>query len=79
MKGYKLGDLVACKVLYSRNVKFRELTSSPIVLQLDEKEKKEDVVHFPLTHEKTEHNDHVGSNDEESSSSSDSLEEEEEE
>ena len=79
VKGYKLWDPVACKVLYSRNVIFRELTSSPIVLQPDEKEKKEDIVQFPLTPEKTEHKDHVGSNDEESSSSSDSSEEEEEE
>ena len=47
VKGYKLWDPVACKVLYSRNVIFRELTSSPIVLQPDEKEKKEDIVQFP--------------------------------
>jgi hypothetical protein len=72
VKGYKLWDPMACKVLYSRNVIFRELTSSPIVLQLDEKEKKEDIVQFPLTPEKIEHKDHVGSNDEESSSSFDS-------
>ena len=79
VKGYKLWDPVTSKVLYSRNVIFRELTSSPIVLQLDEKEKKEDIIQFPLTPKKTEHKDHVRSNDEESSSSSDSLEEEEEE
>ncbi|MDF3686074.1 hypothetical protein, partial [Enterobacter hormaechei] len=66
------------KVLYSRNVIFRELTSSPIVLQPDEKEKEKDVVQLPPTPEKTEQRDHVGSNDEESSSSSDSSEEEEE-
>jgi hypothetical protein len=79
VKGYKLWDPVACKVLYSRNVIFRELTSSPIVLQPDEKEKKEDIVQFPPTPEKTEQKNHVGSNDEESSSSTDSSEEEEEE
>ena len=67
VKGYKLWDPVTSKVLYSRNVIFRELTSSPIVLQPDEKEKKEDIVQFPLTPEKTEQKDHVGSNDEESS------------
>ena len=78
VKGYKLWDPMACKVLYRRNVIFRELTYSPIVLQPDEKEKKEDIVQFPHTPEKTEHKDHVGSNDEESSNSSDSSEEEEE-
>ena len=65
-------------MLYRRNVIFRDLTPSPIVLQPDEKEKKEDIVQFPLTPEKTEHKDHVGSNDEESSSSYDSSKEEEE-
>ena len=79
VKGYKLWDPVACKVLYRRNVIFRDLTSSPIVLQPDEKEKKEDIVQFPLTPEKTEQKDHVWSNDEESSSSFDSSEEEEKE
>jgi hypothetical protein len=44
VKGYKLWDPVTSKVLYSRNVIFRELTSSPIVLQPDEKEKEKDVV-----------------------------------
>ena len=44
MKGYKLWDPVTGKVLYSRNVIFRELTPSPIVLQPDEKEKKEEIV-----------------------------------
>ena len=48
------------------------------MLQLDEKEKKEEIVQFPPTPERTEQKDHVGSNDEESSSSSDSSEEEEE-
>ncbi|MDF3691460.1 hypothetical protein P3S59_25890, partial [Enterobacter hormaechei] len=71
-------DPVTSKVLYSRNVIFRELTSSPIVLQPDEKEKEKDVVQLPPTPERTEQRDHVGSNDEESSSSSDSSEEEEE-
>ena len=33
VKGYKLWDPVTSKVLYSRNVIFRELTSSPVVLQ----------------------------------------------
>ena len=78
MKGYKLWDPVTSKVLYSRNVIFRELTSSPIVLQPDEKEKEKDVVQLPPTSEKTKQRDHVGSNDEESSSSFDSSEEEEE-
>ena len=49
------------------------------MLQPDVKEKKEDIVQFPLTPEKIEQKDHVGSNDEESSRSSDNLEEEEEE
>ena len=65
------------KVLYRKNIIFRELTPSTIVLQLDEKEKKEEIVQLPPTPEKTEQKDHVGSNDEESSSSFGSLEEEE--
>ena len=44
MKGYKLWDPMNGKVLYRRNVIFRELTPSTIVLQLDKKEKKEDIV-----------------------------------
>ena len=44
VKGYKLWDLVNRKVLYRKNVIFRELTPSPIVLQPNEKEKKEDIV-----------------------------------
>ena len=40
VKGYKLLDHVNGKVLYKRNVIFGELTPSPIVLQLDEKERK---------------------------------------
>ena len=44
VKGYKLWDLVTSKVLSSIIFFFRELTSSPIVLQLDEKEKIEDIV-----------------------------------
>ena len=77
VKGYKLWDLVIGKVLYRRNVIFRDLTPS-IVLQPNEKEKKEDIIKLLPTPKKTEPKDHVGSNDEESSSSSDSLEEEEE-
>ena len=79
VKGYKLWDLVTSKVLHSRNVIFREITSSPIVLQPDEKEKeKEKDVQFPPTPKKTKQRDHVGSNDEERSSISDSSKEEEE-
>ena len=54
VKGYKLWDPVACKVLYSINFIFRELTSSPIVLQPDEKEKKEDIFWFPPIPKKIE-------------------------
>jgi len=54
VKGYKLWDPVAEKVLYNKSVIFRELTPSSIVLQLEEKEKKKDVVQFLATLEKTE-------------------------
>ena len=76
VKGYKLWDLVTSKVLHTRNVIFRELTSSPIVLQPNEKEKEKDVVQLPPTPEKNEQRDRDGSDDEESSSSSENLEEE---
>ena len=66
------------KVLYSRNVIFGELTPSSIVLQPDEKEKKEYIFQLPPTPKKTEYKDHVGSSDEERSSISNSSKEEEE-
>lgn len=78
VKGYKLWDLVAKRVLYSRSGIFRELNPSSVVLQPEKEEKKDDVVQLPSTPDKVEPKTSIGLDNEESSSSSESLEEDEE-
>jgi hypothetical protein len=43
VKGYKLWDLMARKVLYSGNVIFKQVKSPPRVVQLEEDKKKSPV------------------------------------
>lgn len=77
VKGYKLWDPVAQKVIHSRSVIFREIKSPSVTLQ-PEQTKKEDVIQLPSTPERVESRPLDRQEFEESLSSSESLEEEEE-
>ena len=77
MKGYKLWDPIAQKVIHSRSVIFREIKSPSIMLQ-PEQTKKEDVIQLPSTPERVESRPLDRQKVEESSSSFESSEEEEE-
>ncbi|GLJ29753.1 hypothetical protein SUGI_0587340 [Cryptomeria japonica] len=77
VKGYKLWDLVAQKVIHSRSVIFREIKSPSVTLQ-PEQTKKEDVIQLPSTPERVESRPLDKQEVQESSSSSESSEEEEE-
>ncbi|KAH9291059.1 hypothetical protein KI387_044630, partial [Taxus chinensis] len=82
VKGYKLWDPIAQKVIYSRSVIFREIKSSPINFQPEqhkENEQKKDVVQLPSTPKKVESRPQNRQEVEESSPRFESLEEEEEE
>lgn len=76
VKGYKLQDLVAKKVLFNNSVIFREMRPFTIVLQLEKEEKKE-VVQVPLTPKIDELYTHFKPNNEEISRSFWSFEENE--
>lgn len=79
VKGYKLWDPVAEKVLYSRSVIFHELKPSIVDLQLEKEEKhKKEVVHIPTTSKEEELRAPDGLDNEESLSSFESTAEEQE-
>ena len=73
VKEYNIWDPLAIKVLYRRNVVFKEVDPSPIVVQPKEDEKKS-VVQLPINTDKdgleNEQEVHVGHNEDESSKSS---------
>jgi hypothetical protein len=77
VKGYKIWDHMARKLLYRKNVIFNEVKSSPIVLQLEEHEKNL-VVHLPPKTKKDEQKNEQGfHNGPHEKEGSESLEEEE--
>ena len=79
VKGYKLWDPIAEKVLYSRSVIFCELKPSTIILQSEKEEKqKKEVVHLPTTSKGEELRTLYRIENEESLSSFGSSEEEQE-